>query len=210
MLSKIAEVEGFKYAETLTGFKWLGNAALDLIAGGTQVLVAYEQAIGFMVSDFVFDKDGITALGVFAELAVQKAKHGQRVYEYLEELYEKYGWFVSNDGYFICHEPAVTARIFAGIRTAYPTEIGGSKVVYVRDLTRGYDSATADGKPLLPVDPTAEMITFHLENGACITLRTSGTEPKIKVRAFGLWANGLSIIRRLRARVARTVSRRWV
>ncbi len=199
MLSKIAEVDGFQYAETLTGFKWLGNKSLDLMEDGVQVLVAYEQAIGFMVSDFVFDKDGVTALGVFSEMAIQKWKEGKRVYEWLQELYEKYGWFVSNDGYFICHDPATITRIFDKIRygdapgvskdgfphaLAYPTEIGGSKVVYVRDLTIGYDSATVDHKPTLPVDPNAHMITFKLDNGAWITLRTSGTEPKVKVRSL--------------------------
>jgi phosphomannomutase len=62
----------------------------------------------------------------------------------------------------------------------YPTTIGGHKVTGIRDLTIGYDSTTADHYPTLPVSSSSEMITFKLDNGCVFTIRTSGTEPKIK------------------------------
>src|SRR3978361_1200001 len=62
----------------------------------------------------------------------------------------------------------------------YPAIIGGFKVVGIRDLTIGYDSDTQDNYPTLPVDAATEMITFTLDNGCVFTIRTSGTEPKIK------------------------------
>jgi phosphomannomutase len=62
----------------------------------------------------------------------------------------------------------------------YPATIGGHKVTGIRDLTIGYDSATSDNFPTLPVSSSSEMITFKLENGCVFTIRTSGTEPKIK------------------------------
>ena len=62
----------------------------------------------------------------------------------------------------------------------YPTEFAGSKVIAIRDLTIGYDSETKDYKARLPTSGSSQMITFQLENGCLMTLRTSGTEPKIK------------------------------
>nr|KAJ3421294.1 Phosphoglucomutase-2 [Polyrhizophydium stewartii] len=197
MLKQIAKQEGFRFEETLTGFKWLGNRAKDLEKEGYHVAFAYEEAIGFMVGDAVRDKDGISALGFAAEWANHLASQGKTLHAHLMSLYEKYGYFTSNNGYFICHEQPVINALFDDIRYGrervasqagaqykfelrYPTEIGGSKVVWVRDLTVGYDSAQPDHKPTLPVSASSQMLTFELENGALITLRTSGTEPKIK------------------------------
>ncbi|EGF78536.1 hypothetical protein BATDEDRAFT_35697 [Batrachochytrium dendrobatidis JAM81] len=197
MLKQVAKQEGFQFEETLTGFKWLGNRAIDLEKKGFQVAFAYEEAIGFMVGDAVRDKDGVSALGVVAEWANHLATKGQTLHGYLLSLYEKYGYFTSNNGYFICHEQSVINSLFDDIRYGkerksaeagspykyalqYPTTIGGSKVCWVRDLTIGYDTAQADKKPTLPVSSSAQMLTLELENGALITLRTSGTEPKIK------------------------------
>ena len=72
MLARMAEVEGFRYMETLTGFKWLGAGALRLVGEGVRVLFCFEEAIGFCLSDKVFDKDGVTAAAAFAELAVRR------------------------------------------------------------------------------------------------------------------------------------------
>lgn len=95
----------------------------------------------------------------------------------------------------VCHEKPVINRIFDKIRfgsnptktagkyryeLCYPTAIGGFRVVSVRDLTIGYDSSTPDNTPTLPVSGSSQMLTFKLENDCLITLRTSGTEPKIK------------------------------
>jgi len=78
MLSRMAEVEGFRYEETLTGFKWLGASAGKLAKEGLKVLFCFEEAIGYCLSDRVFDKDGLTAAAAFAELAVRSSRllHG--------------------------------------------------------------------------------------------------------------------------------------
>ncbi|RKO87236.1 hypothetical protein BDK51DRAFT_44366 [Blyttiomyces helicus] len=144
-----------------------------------------------MIGDTVRDKDGVSALAVFAEIAINLSRRGLRVHDYLEGLFAKYGYFVSENSYFVCHSPPKIAAIFRKIRygaadapegTAlrYPTHLGRFKVTSVRDLTVGYDSDQADKKPVLPVSASSEMITFRLDNGSVITLRTSGTEPKIK------------------------------
>ncbi|CAG8700547.1 10719_t:CDS:2, partial [Cetraspora pellucida] len=65
-------------------------------------------------------------------------------------------------------------------KLSYPTTLANHKITYVRDLTIGYDTSTTSNKPTLPVSKSSQMITFGLENGCIGTLRTSGTEPKIK------------------------------
>ncbi|GAA5795843.1 hypothetical protein EDC94DRAFT_595345 [Helicostylum pulchrum] len=188
-LGRMGEVEGFKFVDTLTGFKWIGNTAMDLEKQGLDVIFSYEEAIGFTIGDIVKDKDGISALGFFAEWAVQLYKRGITAYQYLEELYQKYGYFVSENSYFICDDKAKIQKIFDRIRYGdnaqerklnYPKQIGGHQVTGVRDLTVGYESTTEDHKPTLPVSASSEMITFCLANNTVFTIRTSGTEPKIK------------------------------
>ncbi|CAG8458637.1 2851_t:CDS:10 [Acaulospora morrowiae] len=198
MLSCMAKSEGFYFEETLTGFKWLGNAAMELKKKGYDALFAYEEAIGFMIGDVVTDKDGIGALAAFGELLVQLEKRNMRINDYLEELYRKYGYFVTENSYFICHSQPTINKIFNKIRygenpekpsdpdypyeyrLSYPTSLAGHKITYIRDLTIGYDTSKPDKKPILPVSKSSHMITFGLENGCIGTLRTSGTEPKIK------------------------------
>lgn len=188
-LGRMGEVEGFTFVDTLTGFKWIGNTAMDLEKQGLDVVFSYEEAIGFTIGDIVKDKDGVSALGFFAEWAVQLYKRGITAYQYLEELYQKYGYFVSENSYFICDDKAKIQKIFDRIRYGdnaqerklnYPKQIGGHQVTGVRDLTVGYDTATEDHKPTLPVSASSEMITFRLANDTVFTIRTSGTEPKIK------------------------------
>ncbi|CDS12562.1 hypothetical protein LRAMOSA04756 [Lichtheimia ramosa] len=188
-LARMAEVEGFRFEEALTGFKWIGNKAMELEREGYTVVFAFEEAIGFTVGDIVKDKDGVSALGVFSEWAVQLKKRGMTPYQYLESLYAKYGYFVSDNSYFICGDKALIGQIFKRIRHfansdstdfSYPSTVAGHKVVGIRDLTVGYDSTTPDNKPTLPVSSSSEMITFKLENNTVFTIRTSGTEPKIK------------------------------
>ncbi|KAF9977951.1 Phosphoglucomutase-3 [Actinomortierella ambigua] len=196
MLSKVAKVEGIHWEDTLTGFKWIGNRAIDLEKEGYNVIFGYEEAIGFMLGDIVRDKDGVSALGYFAQLAARLYREGSTISDYLDSLYQKYGYFASANSYFICHEKETIDRIFAKMRfgaepeadpqgqfahkLSYATHIGPHKVAHVRDLTVGYDSSKPDHRPVLPVSASAHMITYYLENGCVFTLRTSGTEPKIK------------------------------
>ncbi|KAI8983747.1 hypothetical protein BDB01DRAFT_843111 [Pilobolus umbonatus] len=188
-LDRMGEVEGFKFEESLTGFKWIGNTGMRLESEGYDVIFSYEEAIGFTIGDIVKDKDGVSALAFFSEWAVQLNKRGMTAYEYLQSLYAKYGYFVSANSYFVCGDKKLIQTIFERIRFGeekygyklqYPTEIGGYKVTSVRDLTVGYDSNTEDNQPTLPVSSSSEMITFKLENNTVFTIRTSGTEPKIK------------------------------
>jgi phosphoglucomutase len=184
-LARMAEVEGFTFEESLTGFKWIGNTAMRLESEGKQVIFSYEEAIGFTIGDIVKDKDGVSALAFFSEWAVQLYKRGVTAYNYLQELYKKYGYFVSENSYFICDDKKKISKIFdrirygdekeqdeSGYKLRYPETIGGHKVTGVRDLTVGYDNSTVDHAPTLPVSASSEMITFRLENNTVFTIRT--------------------------------------
>lgn len=196
MIGSIASKLGFHFEDTLTGFKWIGNKAIDLEREGHVVPFAYEEAIGFMFPT-VHDKDGISALVVFLQLYNRLLKQGLDPSQKLEQLYSLYGNFKQCNGYYITSDLATLPSIFNNIiRTknvpqggAYPVKIGTYTVTYWRDLTVGYDSSTADHKPQLYIDPTSQMITCTVvPDGAAdheefvrFTARGSGTEPKLKV-----------------------------
>ncbi|KAJ1919543.1 hypothetical protein H4219_001898 [Mycoemilia scoparia] len=222
MLEEMARVEGVKYAETLTGFKWMANKLVEFENEGYQIGFGYEEAIGYMILDTVLDKDGVTALGYFIQNAQELQKNGKTIKQYLDELYDKYGYFVSNNSYFTCSDPELTNKIFSRIRFGssdakssehiqiyrksddvllkYPKVIGGFDVTHIRDLTVGVEFEVDELKsqkisskgadvyeyndeyftPNLMTSASSHMITFKTNNGAIFTLRTSGTEPKIK------------------------------
>jgi phosphoglucomutase len=184
MLAAMAEKEGFKFTETLTGFKWLGNIARDLEAEGYNVVFAFEEALGYMIPQTVHDKDSISAAAIFLTAASHWSTKRLTPYSKLQSLYEHLGYFEDANTYLVSPSPAVTTTVFTNIRALgkpHPTTIGQRKIVRWRDLTLGYDSKTKDHVPDLPVDPTAQMITCELDDGAVFTVRGSGTEPKIKL-----------------------------
>lgn len=185
MLAAMAKVEGFHFRETLTGFKWLGNVAQGLREESLVPAFAYEEAIGYMFPSVVWDKDGIAAAAVFL-LACQRWKQqGLTPWLKLQSLYQAYGYFEDANTYLITPSSVVTEQVFASIRASGvqgkpPASLGSRKILRWRDLTKGYDSASVDGKPDLPIDATAQMITCELER-VTFTTRGSGTEPKIKL-----------------------------
>ncbi|KAF8465926.1 phosphoglucomutase-like protein [Kalaharituber pfeilii] len=189
MLASMAKTEGFHYEETLTGFKWLGNVALSLQKNGFDAVYAFEEAIGYMFSALIPDKDGISAASIFLTAVIYwESKEGLNIIQKLEQLYKKYGYFESHNSYFISPSPLRTAMVFEKIRTLkdddesdFPQRLGKRRILRWRDLTLGWDSATKDHIPLLPVSRSSEMITCELEGDVRFNVRGSGTEPKIKV-----------------------------
>ncbi|KAF8226229.1 hypothetical protein L208DRAFT_1442614 [Tricholoma matsutake] len=197
MIEAIAATEGFKFAECLTGFKFIGNTALDLVKQGFEVPFGYEEAIGFMFGSEIRDKDGVAATVTFAEIITSLHGQGKTATSYLQELYERYGFFQTSNSYFVCTDPLTVEEIFYRIRNfksstsisstgpSYPDKIAGLTITSIIDLTAGYDSNNPPSyKPILPLS-SGQMIQVRAGNkldGATVvfTLRTSGTEPKIK------------------------------
>nr|CAD7439127.1 unnamed protein product [Timema bartmani] len=188
ILKSMAAIEGFNFIETLTGFKWMGNETVNLLSQGKTVLFAFEEAIGFMYGTAVLDKDGISAGAKLAELACYLQDIGITLSDKLADIYKTYGHHISKNSYYFCYNQEVIKqlfdrlRTFAGTANTYPTSIlnGKYRITSVRDLTTGYDSNQHDRKAILPTSKSSQMITFTFNNGLVVTLRTSGTEPKIK------------------------------
>ena len=185
-LAALAKAEGFYWEETLTGFKWLCSRAAELRKEGYTVLLAFEEAIGFCLGDVVNDKDGVSASAVFAEMAGWLRRELNRsVVEHLDALGETLGHHVQSNSYVICRDPKTTAAIFERLRTGdgpggYWSAVGGDTILGVRDLNAGVDTDVEGGTPKLPTSKSSHMITYRLASGAVVTLRGSGTEPKIK------------------------------
>jgi phosphomannomutase len=182
MTQGIAEFHNCRWEETLTGFKWIINKSLELEAEGYSTVFSFEEAIGFCIGDLVRDKDGVTTAAVFYELYLERCvEAGLLLSEFLDRLRQKYGYYLTKNKYFLCYDPEVIRRVFEDIRfKGYPSTVGRFAVKHVRDLTVGFDSSQPSSKPILPISASTQMITFTFENGAVVTLRTSGTEPKIK------------------------------
>jgi len=195
ILQTIAQQEGISFKETLTGFKWIANESYDEMQNGGHVIFAFEEAIGFMYGSKVLDKDGVSAACVLCEMSnYLKNKNKLTLNDQLQNIYKKYGQHVSSNSYYISRDSSKTNQMFARLRNyqsnpgitngdhVYPAALskGGYEVVGVRDVTTGFDSNQNDKKSLMPKTPGSEMITFYFSNGCSVTLRTSGTEPKIK------------------------------
>ena len=188
MLSVLAEAQGIAVEETLTGFKWLGNRALELENKGKKVHFAYEEALGYMFPNIVHDKDGIAAAVIF--LRACKGWPSCSPWAKLQKIYEEYGYFHTINTYWRSPSLTVTSAVFDQVRrngNTYPKVVGQRAVSRWRDLTMGYDSSTDDHIPELPVSKGSQMITCWLEKnngtdeGIRFTIRASGTEPKIKI-----------------------------
>lgn len=195
MINSMAALEGFHHEDTLTGFKWIGNRALELESRGYYVPFGFEEAIGYMFPATEHDKDGLAAAVVFLQAYQSWTSQGKSPLTILDEAYDKYGVFREYNGYYVVNEPSLTGQTFAYIREDYtpkgenyPKNIGGLQVKAFRDLTVGYQSDTPDNIPNLPVDPSSQMITILAqpkgggsEEQVRFTLRGSGTEPKLKI-----------------------------
>ncbi|XP_058680923.1 glucose 1,6-bisphosphate synthase isoform X2 [Ammospiza caudacuta] len=188
ILRAIALKEGFHFEETLPGFKWIGSRVKDLLDNGKEVLFAFEESIGFMCGTSVLDKDGVSAAVVIAEMATYLQSQGLTLAQKLVDIFEMYGYHISKTSYFLCYDPATIKKIFERLRSfegpeSYPKSCGAYGILHVRDITTGYDSSQLNHKSVLPVSKSSQMITFTFQNGCVATLRTSGTEPKIKYYA---------------------------
>ncbi|KAF0037442.1 hypothetical protein F2P81_010316 [Scophthalmus maximus] len=122
----------------------------------------------------------------------------------MAEKQERYGYHISKNSYFICHDQDVIRTLFERLRNhggqkdSYPVECGRFAISNVRDLTTGYDDNQPDKKAVLPTSSSSQMVTFTFSNGGVATMRTSGTEPKIKYYTELCAAPGNSDVAHLR------------
>jgi phosphomannomutase len=182
MIGAIAEAHGARWEETLTGFKWIANRSLDLAAEGYELVMGFEEALGYTVSSVVRDKDGVSAALVAADMAAFHASEGRTLLDALDLLARRHGLFLSRQVSVTkkgAEGAAEIAAIMAKVRASPPTRIGAHEVLAVRDLEKR-TRTTRRGR----VEPLAflasNVLSLDLEGGHRVMLRPSGTEPKIK------------------------------
>lgn len=162
LLGRIAAAGGQPYAETLTGFKWIGR--VDGLAFG------YEEALGYCVDpDHVRDKDGISALLLICELAARLKSEGRTLLDVLDDLAAAHGVHATGQVSVRVTDLADIANAMARLRAAPPTSLGGTSVEQADDLSLG--SAHL---------PPTDGLRYSLAGGSRVIIRPSGTEPKLK------------------------------
>jgi phosphomannomutase len=181
-LGVMARELGALYEETLTGFKWIANRALKRErSAGARFLFGYEEALGYTLGSVVRDKDGIGAALAFADLAGWCRSAGLTVRDYLGRIQRAHGLYLAAQRSVTlagAQGATVMAGIMRGMRTPLPRQIGSWGVTVVRDYQRQLAIERGLETPLAL--PVSNVLAFELEGGARITLRPSGTEPKIK------------------------------
>jgi phosphomannomutase len=165
LLSKIAAAAGARYAETLTGFKWIVRAGDDV--PGARFVFGYEEALGYAVGDVVRDKDGIGAALAMLRLAAEAKATGRSVLDRYDALETAHGVHLTSQ---VTLRTFDQAQVMRRLRAEPPAGFGGQPVTDVVDL------ASSDGTRGVP---PADVLIFRL-TGARVVLRPSGTEPKIK------------------------------
>jgi len=163
MLSKIAATAGARYAETLTGFKWIVRAGDDL--PGTRFIFGYEEALGYAVSGAVRDKDGMSAALALLSLAATARAAGQTLLDRWDALETAHGVHLTVPVTLHTQSPAA---VMARLRALPPAQIAGLPVTGTADLAGGTRAL-----------PPSDVLTYHLP-GARVVIRPSGTEPKLK------------------------------
>ncbi|NOH78291.1 phospho-sugar mutase [Vibrio sp. RE86] len=177
LLEKIALSHGAEYFQTLTGFKWLTNVAMQKQTDTKPFLFAYEEALGYTVGSKVWDKDGLSALVAFAQLTAELKSRGETIWDQLESLYRQHGLFL-NAQRSIALDPN-SPPIGDKLRANPPTMIAGSKVEVTEDL-KSLTKQFADGSTETINLPASDVLIYHLSCGARVIVRPSGTEPKLK------------------------------
>ena len=168
----MAKAYGVEMFETLTGFKNICGKIPYLHDNGYTYLFGYEESVGYAICEDIRDKDGISAGMMVAEAAAYYRKQGKTLWDVLQEIYAKYGFFAEDEPNIILEGIPGAQRIqrmMKWFRENMPTEVAGAKVEKVIDYINGYEDI-----------PAQNAIRLFLDNGSWFAIRPSGTEPKIK------------------------------
>ena len=185
MARKVAEVNGLACYDTFTGFKFLAEKKDKLEnAGEGKVVFAYEESYGYMLGDYVRDKDAVTASLLLTEMAAWYAAQGLTLADALENLYKKYGYYAEKTHNLVM--PGLDglkdmANLMASLRQQPPAQISGVDVVVRKDYTDGSVVDCRTGAKSSMELSGSNVLRFELADGTTILVRPSGTEPKIKV-----------------------------
>ena len=175
LADKVAEHYGVELRHTLTGFKWIGDQIAQLEAAGEtdRFIFGFEESYGYLAGPYVRDKDAVVGSMLICEMAAYYRSIGSSIKQRLEAIYQQYGRYLNKvDSYSF---PGLSgmdkmAGIMEDLRKNPPADFAGDKVVRAIDYEKPEETGL----------PKANVLTYHLEDGATVVVRPSGTEPKIK------------------------------
>ncbi|MCH4206767.1 MAG: phospho-sugar mutase [Solobacterium sp.] len=185
MVRKVAEVNHVTCYDTFTGFKFMAEKKNELEAAGKgKVIFSFEESYGYMIGDYVRDKDAVTAALLLTEMACWYYDRGMTVYDALQEMYQKYGNYAEKTLNLVM--PGLDglskmASIMKNLRENPPMEIEGVKVAVRKDYSDGSVIDNATGKKTAMELSGSNVLRFEMADGSTLIVRPSGTEPKIKV-----------------------------
>ena len=185
MTRVICEKNGVHFEETFTGFKFMAEKINQYVAEGSyQYIMSFEESYGYMMGDYVRDKDAVTASMMIAEMAAFYFRKGMTLLDAVDAMYEKYGFFAERtmnifmegvDG------PERMAALMARLRSTPPAELAGQPVIRMRDYRDGTISVPGLGVVEQMPLSGSNVLYFELEDNTNVVIRPSGTEPKIKI-----------------------------
>ncbi|MEZ8165596.1 phospho-sugar mutase [Vibrio atlanticus] len=178
LLEKVAQSHGATYFQTLTGFKWLANIGMQLEDEKNEFLFAYEEALGYTIGTQVRDKDGLSAIVVFAQLVEELKSQGRTVWDLLAQISFEHGVH-TNAQRSIALDPD-SPSIGSKLRSAQPKAINGVAISVIEDLQSSLRFVIGGNTEAINL-PASDVLIYHLEDGSRIIVRPSGTEPKVKV-----------------------------
>lgn len=182
LLDRIAEANGVKSYNVLTGFKYFAELMRNL-EGKEKYIGGGEESFGYLPGDYVRDKDGVASCALIAETAAWAADHGKLLWQLLLDIYAEYGLFreklvnVVRKG---AEGAAEIKSMMEGYRNNPPKEIAGSRVVKISDYLVQESADLVNGKKTPLLLEKSNVLQFFLADGTKISVRPSGTEPKIK------------------------------
>ena len=182
LLADIARKNGVECYDVLTGFKYIGSKIREF-EGQKCFIGGGEESYGYLIGDFVRDKDAVSACAMIAEIAAWAKDNGKTFFDILSDLYREYGFYkedllsITKKGKSGSEE---IRQMMCDFRQNPPTEIAGSKVVCVKDYLSQLSANTEKGTNQ-PIElPKSDVLQFFTADGGKTTVRPSGTEPKIK------------------------------
>jgi len=181
LIARLAERFGVECVEVLTGFKYIAEI-LRLREGKAEFIGGGEESYGYLVGDFVRDKDAVSACCLLAEAAAWAREQGKSPWQMMKEIYREFGLYkeslvsLTKKGISGVEE---IRQMMADLRARPPRTLDGQKVVRFCDFGQRRETDAAGAvKPIAL--PQSDVLQFHCEDGSVVTARPSGTEPKIK------------------------------
>lgn len=183
MVRRVADSFSVKCFDCLTGFKNIAMVIREQEAVGEQYIGGGEESFGFLAGDFVRDKDGVSACSLAAEAAAWAMSNGTTLYQLIKELYVKYGYFKENLVSVVrkgMEGQQQIRQMMIDLRATPPKIIGGSSVAVIKDYSTGKSTDLTTGRQTNMSIDRSNVLQYVTADGTIISVRPSGTEPKIK------------------------------